>query len=399
MENKDLLIKRERTSIQPSENSEKVHFINTIQRDQKTFKIWECGICSREFQHQYCLARHLPVHSDIRNYRCSNIKCGKTFRQLSTLSQHMAIHSTERPFVCDQCDKSFNRNSTLISHKKIHSDVKQYKCKYCEKSFHQKGNLKNHIFIHSNERPYVCNFCDQGFNQMSNLVCHKKKCHPEKNPTGYKKKEPQIMNKQDVIEFMMPAIKTDALTKAKANNEIPFALLHLISEKGVIVRITDCGVISLIKEATIEDYQLLNKTEDPTFKISLPMVADIHQIMGLDGTLEYVVRPPATNYNFLTKNEPIKPEIKPVIKEDQLPTKDDGIENDAWLTDENVMIFKTETDDHMIDVEGFNEESSSSSLDKNEYSLLINALHSDGFVPDLDGIKNYFAGNDISFNF
>ncbi|CAH2055778.1 unnamed protein product, partial [Iphiclides podalirius] len=97
------------------------HYVKYVKRHGRTVKLWECGIyraCkaadssqyiihtthllvsgSREFQHQYTLMRHLPTHTDERNFHCS--ACGKSFRQLSTLSQHRAIHSAERPYSCE----------------------------------------------------------------------------------------------------------------------------------------------------------------------------------------------------------------------------------------------------------------------------------------------------------
>ncbi|XP_026751772.2 zinc finger and SCAN domain-containing protein 12-like [Galleria mellonella] len=153
------------------------HFVKYVKRHGRTVKLWECGICSREFQHQYTLMRHLPTHTDERNFHCN--ACGKSFRQLSTLSQHRAIHSAARPYACEVCNKTFNRVSTLISHRKTHSDEKPYKCHICPKGFHQKGNLRNHLFTHTNARPYRCNICLKGFNQQSNLVCHKNKAHPD----------------------------------------------------------------------------------------------------------------------------------------------------------------------------------------------------------------------------
>lgn len=63
---------------------------------------------SKEFRHQYTLMRHLPTHTDERNFKCE--ACGKAFRQLSTLSQHKAIHSDARPYVCEFCKKTFNRS-------------------------------------------------------------------------------------------------------------------------------------------------------------------------------------------------------------------------------------------------------------------------------------------------
>lgn len=155
----------------------RLHFVKYMKRDGKTIKIWECGICGKEFMHQYTLMRHLPTHTDERNFRCN--QCGKAFRQMSTLSQHKATHSKSRPYVCDLCQKTFSRVSTLISHKKTHTEEKQHQCYVCGKAFHQKGNLKNHMFTHTNERPYKCNICGRGFNQSSNLQCHKAKAHAD----------------------------------------------------------------------------------------------------------------------------------------------------------------------------------------------------------------------------
>ncbi|XP_026272297.1 uncharacterized protein LOC113202335 isoform X2 [Frankliniella occidentalis] len=157
----------------------RLHYIKYLKKEGKPMKMWECGICGKEFRHQYTLMRHLPTHTDERNYKCED--CGKAFRQMSTLSQHRAIHSDARPYVCECCKKTFNRVSTLISHRKTHSDSKPHKCPICFKGFHQKGNLRNHVFTHTNERPYKCEICEKGFNQMSNLVCHKAHVHGDKS--------------------------------------------------------------------------------------------------------------------------------------------------------------------------------------------------------------------------
>lgn len=160
-----------------------LHYVRYFKREGKTLKVWECGICGKEFRHQYTLMRHLPTHTDERNFKCE--VCGKGFRQMSTLSQHRAIHSDARPYVCELCKKTFNRVSTLISHRKTHSEHKPHKCHVCGKGFHQKGNLRNHVFTHTNERPYKCEVCGKGFNQMSNLMCHKQKAHGHGDKVHY----------------------------------------------------------------------------------------------------------------------------------------------------------------------------------------------------------------------
>ncbi|KAK7058753.1 hypothetical protein SK128_019336, partial [Halocaridina rubra] len=127
------------TRVDRDDPRSRLHFVKYMKRDGKTIKIWECGICGKEFMHQYTLMRHLPTHTDERNFRC-NI-CGKAFRQMSTLSQHKATHSESRPYVCDLCQKTFGRVSTLISHKKTHTEEKQHRCHVCGKAFHQRGKI------------------------------------------------------------------------------------------------------------------------------------------------------------------------------------------------------------------------------------------------------------------
>lgn len=160
------------------------HYIKYSFKEGKYVKVWECGLCGKEFGHQYTLLRHLPTHTDERKYQCT--VCGKAFRQMSTLCQHKAIHSVARPYTCEICQKSFNRVSTLMSHKKTHSGHKPHKCVFCHKAFHQKGNLRNHVFTHTNARPYKCEVCNKGFNQMSNLMCHKIKAHAGVEKPRYK---------------------------------------------------------------------------------------------------------------------------------------------------------------------------------------------------------------------
>lgn len=412
------------------EEEEEVHFVKTVKLEfeEKTVKIWECGICNKDFSHNCTLIRHLRTHSEDRSFKCR--ECEKSFRQLSTLTQHKAIHSTERPFVCDLCERSFNRISTLISHKKIHSGDKPYKCEYCEKSFHQKGNLKNHLFIHTNARPYMCNLCKRGFNQMSNLVCHQKKFHPKDNSTVWNcsicfmafekqsglrshelKEHPK--NKLPVrLEITIPAIKTEAFMQAKANNEIPFALIHTVEGNILVVRIIDSGNSSLIKEAGKEDFKLLKNSENS--KITLPMVADIHQRFNENGIFEYLVRPPDTSFNFLNDRSVEENQTEQISETLELPDQElvleetecsdiellEPVVNKESMEIPSELMFAqppTEPVEEIIDLETFNEDLSFLNFD--EYMSLIDAIHSGGYEPNFEGINNYFAENNISLNF
>ncbi|XP_050515635.1 zinc finger protein 710-like isoform X2 [Diabrotica virgifera virgifera] len=261
------------------------HFVRYKIQDGKHVKIWECGICQKEFTHQYTLMRHVPTHTDERKFRC--VTCGKAFRQMSTLSQHRAIHSTERPYICEVCQKTFNRVSTLISHRKTHTGLKPHRCHLCTKAFHQKGNLRNHIFTHTNARPYKCDICEKGFNQMSNLMCHKLKAHQRTEKPKYTCKicdkcfpkritlrqheqyTHKIISPVDSVELEYPnpiqkssdfkdaiivePIKTEAMRLAIEAKQTPFALLRPITGKPVLVRVLPAGDKQMLVPATADD--------------------------------------------------------------------------------------------------------------------------------------------------
>ncbi|XP_031781305.1 serendipity locus protein H-1-like isoform X2 [Nasonia vitripennis] len=308
----------------------RLHYVKYLKRDGKTLKIWECGICSKEFRHQYTLMRHLPTHTDERNFKCD--ACGKAFRQLSTLSQHKAIHSDARPYVCEFCKKTFNRVSTLISHRKTHSEHKPHKCHHCGKGFHQKGNLRNHEFTHTNERPYKCDLCDKGFNQMSNLVCHKVKAHAHAEKMQYTcgicgkefprrsnlrsheefkhgikyrqtastpetptnesrnlRRSVRVLNEPEddqqgsfsdsrdrdmhMTEFMeniiIDKIETKAMESALQQGQTPFALFKPAKGIPVLVKVTPSGSVNhLLTPATADDLKMSGKMDSSSTQLS-----------------------------------------------------------------------------------------------------------------------------------
>ncbi|XP_063985039.1 uncharacterized protein LOC135166589 [Diachasmimorpha longicaudata] len=336
----------------------RLHFVKYLKREGKTIKIWECGICSKEFRHQYTLMRHLPTHTDERNFKCD--ACGKAFRQLSTLSQHKAIHSDARPYVCEYCKKTFNRVSTLISHRKTHSENKPHKCPVCGKGFHQKGNLRNHVFTHTNERPYKCETCGKGFNQMSNLVCHKVKAHAhtermqyscgicgkefprrfslrshEESKHGIKYRNSSVSQNgnekcrdkknlriielssedsmdiedkenrdiQKIETFYVDKIVTKAMATAVMKNQVPFALFKPIRGIPVLVKVTDAGDDKhMLTPATPEDLRVNGTMSPPgdSFEgekgqMKISVVATVTQTLESDGQFSFSVEPPDPN--------------------------------------------------------------------------------------------------------
>ena len=42
----------------------RLHYIKYLRGEAgKTIKLWECGICRKDFKHQFALVKHLPTHT------------------------------------------------------------------------------------------------------------------------------------------------------------------------------------------------------------------------------------------------------------------------------------------------------------------------------------------------
>ncbi|KAH1002574.1 hypothetical protein HUJ04_008651 [Dendroctonus ponderosae] len=220
----------ESSSAAPSKKDSSLIFSKTKYKEQdgKCSRVFQCGVCGKEFGHQYTLMRHLPTHTDERKFHC--LTCGKSFRQMSTLSQHRAIHSSARPYVCRVCNKNFNRVSTLISHSKTHTGVKPHRCHICDKAFHQKAfpPLRRH-FSWLDGVPFSP-FSQSGY-------------RPRADPRGGDHSSAILVN----------PIKTDAMKKAMLAGATPFALLRPLSGIPVLVRVLPAGEKQMLVPATAED--------------------------------------------------------------------------------------------------------------------------------------------------
>ena len=80
-----------------------------------------CPTCSKSFDRQYRLQRHLQIHNPNRpKVNCP--MCDKFFTRMDTLENHIkCLHSDDRPYKCDfsGCNKSFPLQSSLIHHHKV----------------------------------------------------------------------------------------------------------------------------------------------------------------------------------------------------------------------------------------------------------------------------------------
>ncbi|KOB72550.1 Sphingomyelin phosphodiesterase 2 [Operophtera brumata] len=124
------------------------------------------------------------------------------------MSKTRSKAETQKNHICSQCGSAFNRPYRLKQHEKIHQNIKQFKCgePNCSKSYTNKSHLDRHIYsvhmepavnmIYSCElcncefitlldkkrhmkhhKSYSCDLCDMAFVQWSKYLKHKKMLH------------------------------------------------------------------------------------------------------------------------------------------------------------------------------------------------------------------------------
>ena len=69
--------------------------------------------------------------------------CGKEFQEKRNMESHMQKHTEN--FKCQHCSKCFESNAKLNRHLVVHDKFREVNCQYCQKSFSRMEHLKEHI--------------------------------------------------------------------------------------------------------------------------------------------------------------------------------------------------------------------------------------------------------------
>jgi uncharacterized Zn-finger protein len=111
-----LVLKVFSSSLQTSlfDHCKNIHTVNFKIENQ-----FKCMVCSKMFQSNYILKKHLNLHTGNRNYACS--LCPKAFAHASILKSHGYFHTGERPVHCKICNKGFYKNYALKIHMNTHN--------------------------------------------------------------------------------------------------------------------------------------------------------------------------------------------------------------------------------------------------------------------------------------
>lgn len=114
----------------------------------------KCSYCCKSFTQSGQLKRHINSHLNIRNYKCPEPGCERTFVDPSSVTKHLVVHNKEdRKFQCSLCGSRFNRLGALRYHEKTHRQERNHSCDICKKSFLAKYDLTKHYRTHTGEKP------------------------------------------------------------------------------------------------------------------------------------------------------------------------------------------------------------------------------------------------------
>lgn len=139
-----------------------------------------------------------------------------------------------------------------------------------------------------------CELCGGLFGKDYLLRSHQQKTH------GVVKQNQEArgpVSPPSVTTMVIPAIKTAAMGVAKSRGEIPFAVLHMINEIPLIVRVLEQGDYSILKAAENSDFRESQRNGlglDEVQSVSIAVVATIYQKEASDGQKYFEITGPVS---------------------------------------------------------------------------------------------------------
>ncbi|CAL8135629.1 unnamed protein product [Orchesella dallaii] len=142
--------------------------------EEKTHKDYRCEICSKAFEYNHKLIRHLLTHNPLRPRPHNCTICQKDFTTFQNLQQHsQAVHQKIKEYSCVFCEKQCGRLGDLNSHIMWHIGEKPFLCDTCDMEFANLRGLKNHKRLHTKQNLFKCNQCSKAYTTLKKLEVHK----------------------------------------------------------------------------------------------------------------------------------------------------------------------------------------------------------------------------------
>ncbi|XP_038616531.1 PR domain zinc finger protein 15 [Tachyglossus aculeatus] len=139
-------------------------------------RVYQCNICSKNFQNSSNLSRHIRSHGD-KLFKCE--ECSKLFSRKESLKQHVSYkHSrnevdNEYRYRCATCEKAFRIESALEFHN-CRTDDKTFQCEMCFRFFSTNSNLSKHKKKHGDKK-FACEICNKMFYRKDVMLDHQRR--------------------------------------------------------------------------------------------------------------------------------------------------------------------------------------------------------------------------------
>lgn len=163
---------------------------------------------------------------------------------------------------------------------------------------------------------FRCAICQSLFAKQYSLKHHELKTHGIVRQEDWKPAPATMAVPPSVTTVVIPAIETQAMEVAKARGEIPFAVLHMMNEVPLIVRVVEQGPFSLLKAAEYCDFRESQRGGpglEEAHSVSIAVVATVYQKIDKQGRPFYEITGPMSCYQ--TGNIPQLEEYNGIMQE------------------------------------------------------------------------------------
>jgi hypothetical protein len=129
-------------------------------------------------------------------FTCTN--CSFKTKYSTSFRRHILIHSNEKQHKCsvDGCSYTTYRNDALIRHRKAHENEDTFTCTYpgCSYKVHRTDTLKRHAMTHTGVKNIKCMVenCGYATSRKDSLSVHTKVIHTEEGRQRQKREEERI---------------------------------------------------------------------------------------------------------------------------------------------------------------------------------------------------------------
>ncbi|KAI5634114.1 zinc finger protein Xfin [Phthorimaea operculella] len=176
--------------------------LDTLQVHKKTHEgeavVLKCNFCLEEMADEEILKTHEATHEGPRPYLCTI--CNRTYTKKETMIYHRKSHSgggaKSCEFICDICSKSFNAQCKLQRHLVSHNTEKfvlRYECPVCAHMFHTQYHVKMHLATHQKEGLIL----EENRNEILAMVLQNARKFPKKDDTSVNANIPALIPQDD----------------------------------------------------------------------------------------------------------------------------------------------------------------------------------------------------------